>query len=368
MEMQTVARVLQVVRRNPVGGKHRMVSDLLAALRDDPSVHVEVALTPDRNYEGDFSFGGALVHIHEVRGSTWGRIFRLAALARNYDIIHLHGFAPWEALAVILSGTFIVYTNHGLLGTGRRLSTREHIKQGLARLFLRYKVDRIVNVSSFALHRLVEAYGVPVGKNLVVYNCTRWEASRPRFSWKGTIRIGFHGRFVAFKRLDRLIEVAAQVAKKLDVVVCLVGEGPMREDILRRAKARGLKLEMHDYVSDVRKIVESFGVEIVPSDEEYFGLAVLESIQTGHATFVFRDSGGCAEIFDASTGWFVCSNEQEMAEKILSMLEGKQCLAALDRLTNLQERITTTFSMQVFGRAYSGLYADAVLRGGKHPH
>ncbi|NUM65687.1 hypothetical protein HUU39_10495 [candidate division KSB1 bacterium] len=89
---------------------------------------------------------------------------------------------------------------------------------------------------------------------------------------------------------------------------------------------------------------------------------MLESIQTGHPTFVFADGGGCTEIFAAETSWFVCRSETEMAEKILSLQDQGQRQHVLSLLEKLQQRLHREFSRVKFRDGYRAVYQELLAQ------
>jgi glycosyltransferase involved in cell wall biosynthesis len=356
--------VLHVVERNPYGGIFRVINDILGTLHQRVSFHA--AVVDDPSYKGEFSFGGLPIPMTEIKGGTIAKWRQLRRLAEGYDIVHLHGFSPWQASALLGTRGKLLFTNHGLLGVGRKLRPHEKLKRNLMKLFLRRRVDRIANISEYARRRIIREYGVSPSRNSVVFNCTRWPATPPRVQVGNGFRLGFHGRFVHFKRIDRMLEVAARLSSSIDLRVQLLGDGPMKETMRDKGEKLGLSVEFIPYQLDIQGIVRLFDVEIIPSDEEYFGLSVLESIQAGHPTFVFSDGGGCVEIFDEESGWFVCDGIDQMAERIASLSQPEIAAIALEKLGHLQERVSRRFSARTLGEGYFRIYSELASGQGRY--
>ena len=354
-------KLLQVFPRHPHGGIYRVNMDLLEAFHNDDHFELHIALVESKNYRGEFNFGNLSPQYTEIEGGLLERWRQLRKLAKRHDLIHLHGFTPWDCSVFLTLGAKIVFTNHGLLGVGRKLKPHEHLKRYLMKLFLRHRADHIFNISHYARDRVVNEYNVSKEKTSVVHNCTRWESSKTNFSPNGKLTIGFHGRFVAFKRVDRLLKVAALAAQKLPVKVQLLGDGPLKTDYAKQARQLGLDIDFIGYTLAPRAVIENYDVEIVSSDEEYFGLVVLESILAGNPTFVFEDGGGCTEILNhEESKWFICRDEQEMASKICYMYENKADRAILNRLQALQHHVSANFSLQNFKERYKAGYLKTV--------
>lgn len=355
----TRCRVLHVVPHSTRGGIFRVAVDLFRSFAQDDAFALAAAVPASRGKEESFPFAGKYVILE---GPRVQQFLALKRIAQQCEVIHLHGFTPWQAFACWLARKRIVYTNHGLLGTGRKLRPHERLKLVLLKLFLRHAVHRIAHVSRFMQARMISEYAVPAQKCRVVHNSTPWQAQPPHFNPTAKLRIGFHGRFVSFKRIDRLLRVAALVAQHRAVDVVLVGEGPLQNEITAQAASLHVPLRLESYTLQVDALVSAFDVEIIASQDEPFGLSVLESIQTGHPTFVFADGGGCTEIFAAETSWFVCRSETEMAEKILSLQDQGQRQHVLSLLEKLQQRLHREFSRVKFRDGYRAVYQELLAQ------
>ncbi|MCG3154511.1 MAG: hypothetical protein DKINENOH_01105 [bacterium] len=355
----TRCRILHVVPHSTRGGIFRVAVDLFHSFAQDDAFALAAAVPASRGEEESFPFAGKYVILE---GSPVQQFLALKRMAQQSEVIHLHGFTPWQALACWLARKRIVYTNHGLLGTGRKLRPHERLKLVLLKLFLRHAVHRIAHVSRFMQARMISEYAVPAPKCRVVYNSTSWQAQPPHFNPTAKLCIGFHGRFVSFKRIDRLLRVAALVAQHRGVEVVLVGGGPLQNEITAQAASLHVPLRLESYTLQVEALVSTFDVEIIASQDEPFGLSVLESIQTGHPTFVFTDGGGCTEIFEAETSWFVCRSETEMAKKILSLQDDGTGRDVLNLLEKLQQRIHREFSRVKFRDGYRAVYQELLAQ------
>jgi len=346
-------RILHLVPRSSRGGIYRVICDLFEVFAGDRGVELRAALITAAGDDNEFVFKGShvLVAGHAVR-----KFWVLWKLARQSDLIHLHGFTPWQALICWLARRKMVYTNHGLLGTGRELRPHEHVKLVLLKLFLRHAVHRIIHVSAFMQRRMLDEYRVPAAKCVVVHNSTAWPPQPPHFNPGIRLRLGFHGRFASVKRIDRLLHVAALVSRQRAVEVVLVGEGPLQQELASLAASLGVSLRCERYCLAVEKLISEFDVEIIASQGEPFGLSAVEALQAGHPTFVFADGGGLLEIFADGAEWFICRDEVEMSEKILSLEKVDQCQQALRKLQRLQRRVSSCFSRQVFAAGYRRVY------------
>jgi glycosyltransferase involved in cell wall biosynthesis len=117
--------------------------------------------------------------------------------------------------------------------------------------------------------------------------------------------VGYAGRLVAAKGLDVLIDSVSGID---GAVVRLVGNGPMRDELERRAAARSVALEIESNIrhEDMGRAYASFDVLVLPSRTtptwvEQFGRVLVEAMwcgvpvvgsDSGEIPWVIRSTGG----------------------------------------------------------------------------
>lgn len=134
-------------------------------------------------------------------------------------------------------------------------------------------------------------------------------------AWPDTTRaphdrftLGYAGRLVPEKGLDVLIDAAAGLG---DVVVRLVGNGPMRAELHQRASLRSVRLEIDGGVKhqDMAAAYAGFDVLVLPSRTtstwtEQFGRALVEAQWCG-VPVVGSDSGEIPWVISSLGGGLV---------------------------------------------------------------
>jgi glycosyltransferase involved in cell wall biosynthesis len=166
----------------------------------------------------------------------------------------------------------------------------------------------LVTVNSVAGRRTVVArMRVDEDRVCVVRNCVADGAFVPAQAHAGRI-VGFVGRLVALKRVDRLVDAFALVAKRSsDAQLVLVGDGPEREALARRTAETGLgeRVTFAGAVDDVGPLLRRFACLVLPSEFEGLPNAVLEAMAAG-IPVVVRPVGDLPEIVhDGRTGVLV---------------------------------------------------------------
>jgi glycosyltransferase involved in cell wall biosynthesis len=112
--------------------------------------------------------------------------------------------------------------------------------------------------------------------------------------------VGSVGRLAAEKnQLPLLDAVAGLRASGADVHLMLVGDGPMRSTLEKRADELGISsaVTFTGAMPDVRAALKSFDVFVLPSLSETFSNAALEAMAM-HVPVILTRTGGAAEMID----------------------------------------------------------------------
>lgn len=121
------------------------------------------------------------------------------------------------------------------------------------------------------------------------------------------------------------IETAAEVARiRPDAQFLLVGDGPMRDEVVHRAKALGIsdRLHMPGVVQEMRWPMAAMDVLLLSSRVEGLPNVLIEAQMLG-CPVVTTNAGGSAEAVDhGRTGWVVTAHQaQALAERVLYVLD-----------------------------------------------
>ncbi len=217
--------------------------------------------------------------------SAWRRISRLLHQGDFQLIYERHAFFLCAtAILARRRGVPIVMEVNELVGDDR--VRRQPLLSFVARRYDRIAFSRaavIVTVSPHLKRRIV-AMGVAESKVLVLPNAideTEYgELPAPR-STRASLQIdpqaaviGFVGWFVAWHRLDRLVEVFAELAgTRPDLRLMMVGDGELRNDLERLAADRnvGSQVVFTGAVShaDIPAHVAGMDVCVVPHSNEF---------------------------------------------------------------------------------------------------
>lgn len=148
--------------------------------------------------------------------------------------------------------------------------------------------------------------------------------TRKEFGWDDKYVVGHIGRFTAQKNSVRLIEIFSEVVKKESkTVLCLIGDGELKDDIFNRISELGIGNNV-DYLGrreDIKKFYNAMDCFLLPSLYEGLPVVGLEAESCGLP--VFFSSEVTKEADACGLGHFIeldKSNEY-WASKIISVMK-----------------------------------------------
>ena len=132
------------------------------------------------------------------------------------------------------------------------------------------------------------------------YNPELRKITRIQFGWEDKMVVGHIGRFTPQKNSLRMIDIFAAVAKKEQkAVLCLIGDGELKEELLLRIKKHGIE-EKVCYLGrreDIQQFYNAMDCFILPSLYEGLPVVGLEAESSGlpmfFSTEVTREANAC---------------------------------------------------------------------------
>jgi glycosyltransferase involved in cell wall biosynthesis len=153
---------------------------------------------------------------------------------------------------------------------------------------------------------LVRRFSAGMATPLIPHHVPQWDAP-PRHAHDNFV-IGYAGRFVPEKGLEILVDAVAGVER---VELRFVGNGPLREELRRRAAGQGITLAIDTTVTPERMpaAYASFDVLVLPSLstptwEEQFGRVLVEAMWCG-VPVIGSDSGEIPWVIESTGGGMV---------------------------------------------------------------
>ena len=290
--------------------------------------------------------------------SNISRLHQCVKLFKQFDILHLHSFNPVIALAAILSKRKIVFTEHGNFAFERKQSFSEILSKKLQRFFLNNFTNHITFNSNFSKTIAISKYHLHENKLSVVYNgCDLPLSIIEKHETSDTIRIGFVGRLVEVKRVDRILESIAAIKDKSKIIVELIGDGPLKNNILNQIANNNLSetIQLLGFKNNLSDYYNQWDLLIAPSSNEAFGLVAIEAYSYGCAVAVFSDGGGLAELVNQCEPNLVFKTTFELTSFIESLIE-KSIDINKTNLRNHRKSFAQNFSIEKMEIAINQVY------------
>ena len=230
----------------------------------------------------------------------------------RFDLIHVHdwltafsGIALKHMLRAPLIATFHATE------TGRRGGIFDEFQRRIHEIewFLNFEAWKIICCSNYMKYEVIRDLGAPIDKIVVIPNGIELEMfsktiqiNRDKYALPWEKIVLFVGRMVYEKGPHILIEAAHRalmINNSLKFV--LVGDGPMREQLMRRVYELGIahKILFTGFIDDEELIglYQLADVCVFPSLYEPFGIVVLEAMAAGCPVIV-SSIGGMQEVID----------------------------------------------------------------------
>lgn len=230
----------------------------------------------------------------------------------NIQIIHTH----------FLRENYISILSKLLGNKVRLINTRHMIFQNSKftiianKIFTRFN-DYLIAVSSSVKDQMINIEGLQRNKIKLIYtgvDIDEWSninvsTFKDKFNLSEySILITTIARFSEEKGYDFLLDSIAkfkeyleETNKKLDYKFILVGEGELLEIAIKKAKEYNIfeNILFTGYRRDIKNILKSSDIFILPSKNEAFGISILEAMAAG-VPVITTDSGGTREIINST--------------------------------------------------------------------
>ena len=238
-----------------------------------------------------------VLHTHTAKAGGAGRI--AAALARR-------------ARPAVVVHTYHGHVLRGYFGRGKETFYR-HLEQVLARV-----TSRLIAVSREVRDELVELGVAPASKfEVIPYGfdlsdrivAGAGERARVRAAIEvvdGTFVVGWVGRLTAIKRpLDLVRVLSALVELDVDVVLCIIGDGPERAEVERLARTLGVsdRCRLVGYQKDLPPWYAAFDAFCLTSANEGTPVAAIEALAAGKPVVATRAGGTETVVDDGESGY-----------------------------------------------------------------
>jgi len=187
------------------------------------------------------------------------------------------------------------------------------------------RAEKVIAICSNMKDTLVNAYGMPSGKIVVVYNGIDVAASERDVASKKKLRheLRLRDKSLLLTTMGRLAEQKGHVylitalEKLVDefpfVTLLLAGEGPLRKALESEVIKKGLTehIIFTGFRQDFRNILSVTDIFVFPSLDEGFPFMIIESMAAGNPVIATRVGGVPEAVIDGVTGILVPPKDED---------------------------------------------------------
>ncbi len=341
-------KVLRVIARLNMGGPALHVAYLTAGLAERGYDTTLVAGSLARG-EDSMAFvadrrGVEVVKIDELHREISPlrdlvAVFRLARLIRaeRPQILHTHTAKAGAIgrLAALVAGPagppIVVHTFHGHVLHGYFDPFRTRVFRLLERFLARSSTaliavspqvrDDLVSLGVAPAEKVtVVRLGIELDERVAIDEAMRVEARRVMGILPERFAVGWVGRMTGVKRTDDVVRAfAALRARGVDACLCIVGDGPDRDQVERRAHELGVIRDclFLGYQEDVARFFAVFDAFVLSSVNEGTPVVAIEALAAARPVVATRVGGVPDVVTDGVDGFLVEHGDVEaLAERL----------------------------------------------------
>jgi glycosyltransferase involved in cell wall biosynthesis len=341
-------KVLRVIARLNMGGPALHVAYLTAGLAERGYDTTLVAGSLARG-EDSMAFvadrrGVEVVKIDELHREISPlrdlvAVFRLARLIRaeRPQILHTHTAKAGAIgrLAALVAGPagppIVVHTFHGHVLHGYFDPFRTRVFRLLERFLARSSTaliavspqvrDDLVSLGVAPAEKFtVVRLGIELDERVAIDEAMRAEARRVMGIPPERFTVGWVGRMTGVKRTDDVVRAfAALRARGVDACLCIVGDGPDRDQVERRAHELGVIRDclFLGYQEDVARFFAVFDAFVLSSVNEGTPVVAIEALAAARPVVATRVGGVPDVVTDGVDGFLVEHGDVEaLAERL----------------------------------------------------
>src|SRR5438105_975613 len=311
--------------------------------------------------------------------------FRLAKLIRRVrpQILHTHTAKAGAVgrLAALLAGRarprIVVHTFHGHVLRGYFGPVRTGFFRLLERVLARVST-RLIAVSPEVRDDLVALgvgspekftvirLGIELGERVGLDEGLRAETRRVLGIAPDRFVVGWIGRMTAIKNTDVVLHAFGALRERgVDALLCLVGDGPDRDALERRAHELGLVRNclFLGYQEDVARFYAAFDVFLLASENEGTPVTTIEALAAGRPVVATR-VGGVPDVVEEGIDGFLAAprDADGLAERLERLARDPGLREQMGRAG--RERVPPRYAVGRLVDDVDALYRSLLSEGG----
>ena len=409
-------KILHVTSNGDIGGREKMLYSLVSQENSDRDLCTSVYMKYPRGFFFEKIKNEGIVIYTQSENNVLSSIIDNMRLFDGFDILVFH-FVDWPLfVSAVLSGKPRLYRLSGIYLLSKRSikemlelllkkllilktkqkpvdsvsrdntmptskkkrstlpnirSLRRVIKKWYFSFFLRIFFHQIIVNSRYTMLCAQKYYGVSPKKIKVIYNGVQL-SSEPPMRQDIREKLGFQPndfvigtacRFDVRKRIARLLLGFSELEKNDKVKLIIVGGGDdnletyfkhfvNERHLTARVVFTGLR-------QDAEALMSAMDLFVLASDNETFGLALVEAMLLEKPTVVFDDSGGPAEIIANNSFGYIIHEPGEL-KNIVNELHHDSALKK-KKGKEAKDYASKNFSVERFQSEFKNVYHSYLL-------
>jgi glycosyltransferase involved in cell wall biosynthesis len=260
-----------------------------------------------------------ILHTHTAKAGAVGRFAALlAGDARPPVVVHtFHGHVLRGYFDPVRARAFRQLERTLARSTTALVAVSPQVRDDLVEL-------DVAPATRFAVVRL----GIELDQRVASGSNGRGETRRVLGIGEGPFTVGWIGRMTGIKRTDDVLLAFKSLRERgIDARLCLVGDGPDRDQVERRAHELGVMKEtlFLGYQEQVSSFFSAFDVFILPSANEGTPVTAIEALAAGKPVVATRVGGIPDVVRDGEDGFLVAPGDVEaLAERLAQLATDPQ--------------------------------------------
>lgn len=272
-------------------------------------------------------------HLAEVQ---WRPLSRLGQ-ARTADVVHAHGYKAGLLAASLTRPSFppkagppVVVSWHNAVLAPRPGASIKLQAAWRAALLLQRLVARLATVTLGASTDLVAEARRLGAKDARLSPVAAVELAPARKTREETRQLlGIPGsamliltvtRLAPQKNLELLVEIAARLRSRPELIFAIVGEGPARAELSARIAEAGVKVHLLGQRSDIADLLAAADIALLTSTWEARSLFAQEALSAG-VPFVGTRVGGIEELVGSAAVLFDLNDPEQAAISLIQLAD-----------------------------------------------
>ena len=300
-----------------------------------------------------------ILHTHTAKAGAIGRLAALlAGPARPPIVVHtFHGhvlrgyFGPLRSLFFRLLERWLAARTTALVAVSPQVR------------------DDLVALSVAPRERFVVVrLGIELAERVAPDRNGRAESRRYLGIPVDRFTVGWIGRMTAVKRTDDVLVAFKRLREDgVDALLCMVGDGPDREDLERRAHELGVIRDtiFLGYQEDVAPFYSAFDALVLPSSNEGTPVSAIEALAAGRPVVATRVGGVPDVVRDGQDGFLVETGDTDaLAERLTRLARDPELRERMgsEGRTRVLPRYAVERLVDDVDRLYRSLLSEAGAR------